>query len=217
MSGFAYWSHDIGGFEGTPDPAVYKWWTAFGLLGTHSRFHGSQSYRVPWQFDDEAVDITRAFTKLKMRLMPYLWQRGLEASATGVPVMRPMSLEFPEDRAAAHLDQQYMLGSDLLVAPVFNADGDVEFYLPAGEWTSLLTGETVDGGGWRRENHGFDSLPLYVRPRAVLPGGREMTAPITTTLKDSPCVCSPAASACGRCQSRRRTAASARTWSTSRR
>ena len=74
LSGFGYWSHDIGGFEGTPDPAVFKRWIAFGLLSSHSRLHGSESYRVPWLFDEEAVDVLRHFTKLKTRLMPYLLQ-----------------------------------------------------------------------------------------------------------------------------------------------
>ncbi|GAA2075903.1 alpha-xylosidase [Microbacterium hatanonis] len=177
LSGFAHWSHDIGGFEGTPDATVFKRWTAFGMLGTHSRFHGSQSYRVPWQFDDEAVEVTRIFTRLKMRLMPYLFQQGLDAAATGVPVMRPMVLEFPDDPAAAYLDRQYMLGADLLVAPVFSESGEVEFYLPAGDWTSLLTGATVRGGGWRRETHGFDSIPLYARPGAVIPWGARSDRP----------------------------------------
>ncbi|MFB4349004.1 alpha-xylosidase [Microbacterium sp. CR_7] len=177
LSGFAFWSHDIGGFEGTPDAGVFKRWTAFGLLGSHSRFHGSSSYRVPWAFDDEAVDVTRRFTHLKMRLMPYLYQQGLDAAATGIPLMRPMQLEFPDDPAVGYLDRQYMLGSSLLVAPVFSADGSVEFYLPEGEWTSLLTGETVTGGGWRRETHGFDSLPLYVRPGAALPWGARTDRP----------------------------------------
>lgn len=171
MSGFAFWSHDIGGFEGTPDPAVFKRWTAFGLLSSHSRFHGSESYRVPWAFDEEAVDVTRLFTRLKMRLMPYLFQLGQDAASTGLPVMRPMQLEFPGDPAVAYLDRQYMLGSDILVAPVFSASGEVSFYLPPGTWTHLLTGERVEGGGWRTEVHGFDSLPLYVRPGAVLPWG----------------------------------------------
>lgn len=177
LSGFAFWSHDIGGFEGMPDAGVFKRWTAFGLLGSHSRFHGSSSYRVPWMFDDEAVDVTRRFTHLKMRLMPYLYQHGREAARTGLPLMRPMQLEFPADPAVGHLDRQYMLGPDLLVAPVFSADGTVEFYLPAGEWTSLLTGETVTGGGWRRETHGFDSLPLYVRPGTALPWGARTDRP----------------------------------------
>jgi len=186
FSGFGFWSHDIGGFEGTPDPGVFKRWVAFGLLSSHSRFHGSHSYRVPWTFDadpqtgevDEsatsAVAVTRRFAKLKNRLMPYLYAVGAEASDRGIPVMRPMLLEFPDDPAVAHLDRQYMLGPDLLVAPVFSATGEVSFYLPAGTWTSLLTGERVPGGGWRTETHGLDSLPLYVREGAVLPiGGRD--------------------------------------------
>ncbi|WP_127473106.1 alpha-xylosidase [Microbacterium sulfonylureivorans] len=176
-SGFAHWSHDIGGFEGTPDAAVYKRWTAFGLLGSHSRFHGSGSYRVPWAFDDEAVEVTRIFTHLKMRLMPYLFQAGMDAATTGVPLLRPMLLEFPDDPAVRHLDRQYMLGGDILVAPVFSAAGEVDFYLPPGEWTGLLTGETVTGGAWRRETHGFDSLPLYVRPGTVLPWGARTDRP----------------------------------------
>ena len=174
LSGFAFWSHDIGGFEGTPDPGVFKRWTAFGLLSSHSRFHGSSSYRVPWVFDDEAVEVTRKFTKLKLALMPYLYAAGLEATRTGTPVLRPMQLEFPGDLATAYLDRQYLLGADLLVAPVFSADGTVDFYLPAGTWTSYFTGETVTGPGWHRETHGFDSLPLYVRDGAVLAiGGRD--------------------------------------------
>jgi alpha-D-xyloside xylohydrolase len=177
MSGFAFWSHDIGGFEGMPDAAVFKRWTAFGLLGSHSRFHGSSSYRVPWDFDDEAVEVTRFFTHLKMRLMPYLYQLGVDASRTGVPVMRPMQLEFPDDPAAAYLDRQYMLGGDILVAPVFSETGEVEFYLPPGTWTSLLTGDKVEGGRWVRETHGFLSLPLYVRPGAVLPWGARTDRP----------------------------------------
>ncbi|KQR39085.1 alpha-xylosidase [Microbacterium sp. Leaf159] len=177
LSGFAFWSHDIGGFEGTPDAGVFKRWTAFGLLGSHSRFHGSSSYRVPWAFDEEAVDVTRRFTHLKMQLMPYLYQQGIDASHTGTPLMRPMQLEFPDDPAVGYLDRQYMLGSSLLVAPVFSEDGGVEFYLPEGEWTSLLTGETVTGGGWRRETHGFESLPLYVRPGTVLPWGSRTDKP----------------------------------------
>ncbi|MEF2975867.1 alpha-xylosidase [Subtercola sp. YIM 133946] len=177
FSGFGFWSHDIGGFEGTPDAGVFKRWTAFGLLSSHSRFHGSDSYRVPWVFDDEAVDVTRVFTKLKLSLMPYLYGAGLDASATGVPVLRPVQLEFPDDRAAAHLDAQYLLGSDLLVAPVFDADGCVSFYLPAGVWTNYFTGETVTGGGWRTEQHGFLTLPLYVRQGAVLPVGARSDRP----------------------------------------
>ncbi|MGO4689754.1 alpha-xylosidase [Glaciibacter sp. 2TAF33] len=187
FSGFGFWSHDIGGFEGMPDAGVFKRWTAFGLLSSHSRFHGSSSYRVPWIFDEaagideadaqSAVSVTRRFTKLKLSLMPYLYAAGLDAARVGTPVMRPMQLEFAGDPAVDYLDRQYMLGGDLLVAPVFSASGDVEFYLPAGTWTNYFTGEQVQGPVWRRETHGFDSLPLYVREGAVLPIGARSDRP----------------------------------------
>ncbi|WP_022911072.1 alpha-xylosidase [Aestuariimicrobium kwangyangense] len=177
-SGFGFWSHDIGGFEGTPDPAVFKRWVAFGLLSSHSRLHGSSSYRVPWAFDDEAVEITRAFTRLKLSLMPYLGSSGLVAHRTGLPVMRPLVVDFAHDRSAALVDTQYLLGDALLVAPVFSAEGDTEFYLPAAlggaRWTNWWDGSTLPGGTWHRETHGFDTLPLYVRPGSVVPvGGRD--------------------------------------------
>ncbi|GAB2967363.1 alpha-xylosidase [Actinotalea caeni] len=177
LSGFGFWSHDIGGFEGTPDAEVFKRWLAFGLLSSHSRLHGSNSYRVPWAFDEEAVSVTRTFARLKNTLMPYLAAAGLEASRDGVPVMRPMLLEFPDDRGAATVDTQYMLGPSLLVAPVFDAGGEVEYYLPAGRWTRLLTGEVVEGGGWRRERHDAHSLPLLVRPGSVIARGARSDRP----------------------------------------
>ena len=176
LSGFGYWSHDIGGFEGDPDPAVFKRWLAFGLLSSHSRLHGSTSYRVPWVFDrgDEepgqsAVEVARRFAKLKRSLLPYLVAAGEEAHRSGRPVMRPMQVEFPDDPAVAYLDRQYLLGPSLLVAPVFSADGEVEYYLPAGSWTNWFTHEVVEGGVWRREVHGFDTVPLWVREGAVIP------------------------------------------------
>jgi alpha-D-xyloside xylohydrolase len=176
-SGFGYWSHDIGGFEGTPDPAVFKRWLAFGLLSSHSRLHGSDSYRVPWAFDEEAVEVTRRFTRLKLALMPYLMRVAREVTSDGVGVMRPMLLEFPDDPAVAHLDRQYLLGDSLLVAPVFSRDGRVEHYVPAGRWTSLLDGRSLVGPRWVREEHGFDSLPLLVRPDTVLPLGARTDTP----------------------------------------
>lgn len=200
LSGFGFWSHDIGGFEGTPDAALFKRWVQFGLLSSHSRLHGSTSYRVPWAFDEadagtgadsgadagpgpdpspdpdsgtSAVAVTRRFTRLKHRLMPYLYRAARQAAEHGTPVMRAMLLEFPDDPACHTLDRQYMLGDDLLVAPVLTADGTVEYYVPAGEWTHLLSGERVRGPGWRRERYGFDSLPLLVRGGAVLPYGEQ--------------------------------------------
>jgi alpha-D-xyloside xylohydrolase len=169
LSGFGFWSHDIGGFEGTPEPAVFKRWIAFGLMSSHSRLHGSTSYRVPWLVDEESVEVLRRFVRLKNQLMPYLYQAAVVARERGTPVMRAMMLEFPDDPACAYLDRQYMFGPDLLVAPVLSADGVVAYYVPSGRWVSLLSGEPVQGPTWRREAHGFDTLPLLVRPGAVLP------------------------------------------------
>ena len=162
LCGFGYWSHDISGFNDTATPDLYKRWVAFGLLSSHSRLHGAASARMPWLFDDEAVDVLRFFNQLKTYLMPYLLDMSQQAHEHGWPMLRPMVLEFPEDRTCRYLDMQYMLGEALLVAPVFHPQGEVSYYLPEGEWRHLLTGETVRGGGWRTEKHDYFSLPVWV-------------------------------------------------------
>jgi alpha-D-xyloside xylohydrolase len=177
LSGFGFWSHDIGGFENTSSADVYKRWTAFGLLSSHSRLHGNNSYRVPWLFDEEAVDVMRFFSQWKCRLMPYLFSSAVSTARTGIPTMRAMVLEFGQDPTSVLLDRQYMLGESLLIAPIFNELGDVSFYLPEGRWTQLFTGEVVDGGRWREERHGYLSLPVYVRPNTLLAIGNDATKP----------------------------------------
>lgn len=168
MSGFGFWAHDIGGFEHTSTADVYKRWVAFGLLSSHSRLHGSQSYRVPWLYDEEAVDVVRTFTKLKASLMPYLYQTSIDTSRSGVPTMRSMVLEFTEDKNCYYLDKQYMLGDNLLVAPIFNDESMGSFYLPKGTWTDFFTGETVDGGVWVEKKYDYLYLPLMVRPNSIV-------------------------------------------------
>lgn len=162
LSGFGFWSHDISGFNDTATPDLYKRWVAFGLLSSHSRLHGNSSARMPWLFDDEAVDVLRFFNSLKTRLMPYLLNAAEEAHEHGWPVLRAMLLEFPDDPTCRPLDMQYMLGAALLVAPVFRADGLVTYYLPGGEWRNLLTGEVAHGNIWRKEKYAYLSLPLWV-------------------------------------------------------
>ena len=176
-AGFGFWSHDISGFENTAPADIYKRWCQFGLLSSHSRLHGSSSYRVPWLFDDEACDVLRKFVKLKCALMPYLYRQAVKAHEEGIPMMRPMFVEFPEDRACEPLDKQYMLGDSLLVAPVFKESGEVEYYLPEGVWVNLLTGTTVKGGRWQKETHDYFSLPLMVRPGSIVAVGQESSRP----------------------------------------
>ncbi|MBR6469066.1 MAG: alpha-xylosidase, partial [Lachnospiraceae bacterium] len=177
MSGFSFWSHDISGFEYTAAPDLYKRWVAFGLLSTHSRLHGSTSYRVPWLFDDESNDVVRFFTKLKCSLMPYIYSKAAESHNEGVPVMRPMVFEFMNDPACSYLDMQYMLGDTLLVAPIFNDKGKVSYYLPDGVWTHLLTDEKREGGRFYTDTYDYFSLPLYVRPNSILVRGKTDSRP----------------------------------------
>lgn len=175
--GFGFWSHDISGFENTAPADVYKRWCQFGLLSSHSRLHGSSSYRVPWLFDDEACDVLRKFVKLKCALMPYLYRQAVLSHEEGIPMMRPMFVEFPEDRACEPLDKQYMLGDTLLAAPIFKESGEVEYYLPKGRWYNLLTAQTVEGGTWRKETHDYFTMPLLVKPNSILVVGSTVDKP----------------------------------------
>lgn len=171
MSGFGYWSHDIGGFEHTSTPDVYKRWAAFGLLSSHSRLHGSTSYRVPWVYDDEAVEVVRYFTRLKAKLMPYLYYSAAETSKTGIPMMRSMILEYEKDPNCEHLDKQYMLGDSLLVAPIFNEESRAKFYLPEGIWTHFLNGKKYEGGRWYEEHCDYLSIPIFAKENSVIAVG----------------------------------------------
>jgi alpha-D-xyloside xylohydrolase len=179
LSGFAFWSVDIGGFEGYPPPWIYKRWVAFGLLCSHSRLHGSNSYRVPWTVDEddsteEGCSATlRKWTHLKARLMPYIFSQAQDSVRDAVPLsLRAMCIEFPEDPTAWTLDRQFMLGDSLLVATVFEDDNTAQFYLPKGRWTNFFTGE-VKTTGWHTETHEFATLPLYVRENTLLVLGKE--------------------------------------------
>ncbi len=177
MSGFGFWSHDMSGFEGTAPADVYKRWAAFGLLSTHSRLHGSNSYRVPWLFGEESVDVVRYFSEFKCRLMPYLFTEAVKTHKTGIPTMRALVLEFTEDKSCDAIDKQYMLGDKIMVCPVFRENGDVEYYLPKGTWTNLLSNKKVEGGTWLKENHDFFSLPLMARENSIIVFGANNQKP----------------------------------------
>ncbi|KAF4630126.1 hypothetical protein G7Y89_g8017 [Cudoniella acicularis] len=177
LCGYSFWSVDIGGFEGYPPPWIYKRWVAFGLLCSHSRLHGSNSFRVPWLVDDNNKSeqgcsrILSKWTALKARLMPYIFSQAQESVRLGLPLsLRAMCLEFPDDPTCWYLDRQFMFGDSLLVAPIFEESGEVEFYLPKGRWTNFFTTgeETRDGPGWFKERHEFNTMPIYVRQNTIL-------------------------------------------------
>ncbi|KIJ55857.1 glycoside hydrolase family 31 protein [Sphaerobolus stellatus SS14] len=147
LAGFGFSATDIGGFKApgdravAPEPALYKRWVQWGLLASHSRLHGSTTYRVPWEIEpdsSEASEVLKAAVELKHRLMPYILAAAKQANETGIPILRAMFLEFPEDPTCWKLDLQYMFGSDLLVAPIFSEDGEITYFVPKGRWVGLL-------------------------------------------------------------------------------
>lgn len=173
LCGYIFWASDIGGFEGTPPPALYKRWVQFGLLSSHSRLHGSSSFRVPWIYGEDCSAVLRDCVKRKILLTPYILQEALRGHRDGTPLMRPLFLEFPEDLNTYAVDTQYMFGSNLLVAPVFTEGGEVTFYVPQveraeGKWVSWFDhSKSYEAGRWYTETHDFDTLPILVRPGSV--------------------------------------------------
>jgi alpha-D-xyloside xylohydrolase len=180
LSGIAFWAHDIGGFVTpanpgqSPDPTLYIRWAQWGLLSSHSRFHGVRG-REPWWYGDEAVEVVRRFARLRYRLLPYLWTCAKEAVETATPVVRPLVLEYPDDPTTYHVDTEYLLGPWLLVAPVFDPQGRVRVYVPPGRWFDFWSGETVEGPRWLDITMPLDRLPVYVRDDSLLPFGPEQT------------------------------------------
>ena len=168
-SGFGFFSHDMGGFEATAPADIYKRWCAFGCLSTHSRLHGSTSYRVPWVYDDEACDVLRHYVVLKGKLMPYLWAQANKTHTEGVPMMRSMVIAFTGETACKYLDQQYMLGDNLCIAPVMNEAGIAEFYVPdCGTWTDIQSGEKYEGGKYYTRTCDYFQTPVLARPNSIV-------------------------------------------------
>ena len=172
-SGGAWWSHDIGGFWGPdafgpPSPRLYVRWAQFGLLSPVARFHGTTP-REPWAFGDEAVAVVREFSRLRYRLLPYLEACGRDAVASGLPILRPLLLEFPDDPIAWRMDLEYLLGPLLLVAPLFDDRDERDVYLPAGEWWDWWNDRAYRGPRMLRVSAPLARVPLFVRGPSVLP------------------------------------------------
>ncbi len=171
FGGEAFWSHDIGGFVGPkPDPELYIRWAKFGLLSPFCRFHGTAP-REPWEYGEIALDIVRHYAQLRYALMPYLLAAAYESTLTGLPLLRHMGLEFPAEPNVETLDDQYMLGADLLVAPVLIPHATSRYvYFPKGRWWALEDVTcVVEGPGFVEVPAPLTHIPLFVRAGAVLP------------------------------------------------
>lgn len=172
LSGFPFWSHDIGGFRGTPDKEVYCRWVQFGLLSSHARCHGTTP-REPWAFGEEAVEIFKKYARVRYRILPYLYSLAEQATRTGVPLVRPLVFEYPDDTRTHDIELEYLLGDSLLVAPVFNESGDVSVYLPEDDdWVDYWTGEYYAGGQTLHRTTDLDEMPLFVRADSIVPKGQ---------------------------------------------
>lgn len=172
LSAPGIWAHDIGGFYGPPpSPELYIRWAQFGLLSPLARAHGTTP-REPWEFGEEALAIFRRYAKLRTRLNPYLYTMAWEAHEQGLPMLRPLVLEFPHDPIAARIDDAYLLGADLLVAPIFSESREPvarQLYLPAGDWYDFWTDELISGGRYITRLAPLDTIPVYVRAGTILP------------------------------------------------
>lgn len=178
LSGYGFWAADIGGFHGTPSSKLYVRWAQFALLAnSHARFHGTTP-REPWHFGDEAIDIIRQYCEERYRLLPYFWTLARIATTRGLPVMRPLVLEFQDDHGARTCDDQVMLGPALLVAPICSPTGTRAVYLPPGEWVDYWSGDRFSGGQTLQVDPGLEEIPAYLRAGRIHPRtSLELAAP----------------------------------------
>jgi alpha-D-xyloside xylohydrolase len=179
LSGAAFASFDMGGFFGIPtltdppSPELYVRWSQMGLLFSHARAHGHTAPREPWAYGEPALSIFRKYAQLRYRLLPYLYAAARRV-AEGVPLARPLVYDHGSDPTTWHIDDEYMLGPDLLVAPMFKARGARDIYLPAGPWYDYWTDQRFDGARWITYDAELETLPLFVRAGAVLPMGPDL-------------------------------------------
>jgi len=168
LSGFTYWSHDVGGFVNRPSRDLYRRWLAWGVLTSHTRAHGAPP-REPWYYDGGFVEDYRRAVELKYSLMPYILTQAKESSANGHPMLRTLFFEFPDDPTSWLIEDEYMFGADLLVAPMMEEGTSRNVYLPPGEWIDYQTSKLYSGGMWHRIEPGPIPVVLLVRAGNVIP------------------------------------------------
>jgi alpha-D-xyloside xylohydrolase len=168
LSGFSFWSHDVGGFFPATPRDLYLRWLPFGLLNSHSRCHGLPPTE-PWEFDAAFLETFRRSVELRYRLMPYIWAQASVCARDGHPMLRPLFFEFPDDPGSWLVDDEYLFGSDILVAPLFEEVTERKVYLPPGEWVDLQSGERHAGGRFVTLRAGDVPALILGRGGRVLP------------------------------------------------
>ena len=167
LSGFSFWSHDIGGFVQSCPEELYRRWLPFGFLTSHTRVHGAPPTE-PWYYGEDFTDAFRQSAELKYTLMPYILDQAEKCTQTGLPMLRALLIEYPEDPAVWQIDDQYLFGSDMMVAPLFESVQDRFVYLPADRWVDYQTGKSYDAG-WHRIAAGEIPAVILVRKGAIIP------------------------------------------------
>jgi alpha-D-xyloside xylohydrolase len=167
LSGFSFWSHDIGGFVTATPENLYRRWTPFGMLTSHVRSHGEPPTE-PWEFGEDFMDAFRKADNMRYELMPYIYTQAKHSSENGLPMVRALFVEYPNDPGSWLVDDQYLFGSDILVAPLFEDVESRDVYLPPGEWIDYQTGESYTGG-WHHLKAGEIPVVMMVRDGSVIP------------------------------------------------
>lgn len=166
--GYSTWGSDLGGYFGFPQPAVYMRWFQLGCFSALMRPHGAAP-REPWHYGEEAVTNYKFLAWTRENILNYTYNAAVIAHETGMPIMRSMAVAFPDERPLAAVWNQYMFGPDLLVAPVINEETSRTILFPPGVWTSLWDGKTVSGPVTLRIDVPLDTIPVYLKPGAVMP------------------------------------------------
>lgn len=182
FSGFYFWSHDMGSLSvRDADKELYMRWFQQGLFTTHPRNHGGGKVE-PFHLEAGDIHMAREMLNLRYRLIPYIYSCAYESVRSKVPLMRPMPLEFEDDHNVHSMDDQFMFGPSLLVAPVYSKGGSRDVYLPEGVWYDFWSGERLQGGKWYSIRIGVDRIPLYLRGGAIIPMG-----PVMQYIGEKPC------------------------------
>lgn len=167
LSGFSFWSHDIGGFVSAAPEDLYRRWTPFGMLTGHVRSHGAPPTE-PWEYGEDFMNAFRDAANLRYRLMPYIYAQAKDCSERGLPMLRALLIEYPDDPGSWLVDNEYLFGSDILVAPLFEEVTSRDVYLPPGEWIDYQTGK-VYSSGWHHIEVGDIPVVMLVKEGTVLP------------------------------------------------
>lgn len=167
LSGFSFWSHDIGGFVVAAPENLYRRWLPFGFLTSHSRAHGAPP-KEPWLYNDNFVKAFRESAEMKYKLMPYIYAQAKLCTEKGLPMVRALFVEYPDDPGAWLVEDQYLFGADILVAPMMEAGTERNVYLPKGNWIDYQSGKTYQQG-WNVIEAGKIPAIILVREGAVIP------------------------------------------------